>query len=272
VDTNRWQAPQDRFRTSTNPHPELEAMWPAAGSLIDYASTHLPVEISDAEQDNGWLQIAWLPARITDGLFSIMNLGLLGLHADACALLRVMADHAITFAWLAADETPPARYNAWFRYSLQQAQRQKKHVEDLGGSFQSLPEFDSVDTMTPWLNSAAAARACDKFWQPFLEGVIQPGTLNSFEGIYASAFRQSSYYVHPTIAGGFDYLDRDAAGHVKGLTSCAPRRGIYAEAVHLQTLAMYVLTVRFAEDEIQKMRVLWHLIARAQREFLQEGN
>jgi hypothetical protein len=209
-----------------------------------------------------------LPARTTDDLFAIMNLGLLGLHADAAALLRVMADHVIAFAWLAADEDPPARHNAWLRAGLKQAWRQKEHVECLGGKFtRPPPPVDYVDAPVPWLDSAAAARACDDYWEPFLEGAIRRGSINSFEGIYATVFRQASSYVHPTPVGGFDYLNRDAQGRIRGLNCCSPRQGIYAEAVNLQLLAMYVLTVRFAEDAIDEVRRVWNVVMRAQSDF-----
>ena len=250
-----------RLRGAFHGHRQLTHIWPPARALLWYASTHLPVDAPGSDRESGWLHIAWLPARISDLLYSILNLGLLGSHADAAALVRVMADHLIVFAWLAADRNPPQRYKAWLRHCLGQTRRLGDHVERLGGGSVALPSLEAISRDVPWLDCAAAARECDKFWQPFLGQGIKPGTLESFEGVYANAYRKASAYVHPTVEGSFGYAPRGVRGEFLGLRAFPPIDGQYYSAIGIHLMAMAVFTLRFCPAEMPAVRRLSRLVA-----------
>ena len=233
--------------------------------LVRHVQSLLPIMVTadEAAADPG-VQLQWIPVRLAGTLEGVLALGQSGLHEDAAALVRVMADHLVIFAWLLADANPPDRINAWKNEYLRLATARDNQLAKLG--------LDPHDPTTPlssavrWPTAEAAARECDEFWGQHLRPLLKPGTLDSFSGLYAAVFRGTSPYVHPSFGGSFGFITvpKDAKsgrvlrigrsyGDVSASVQLATGRPLsptLLQAVAIELLAVWVLTARFRHSDV----------------------
>jgi hypothetical protein len=223
--------------------------------LVRHVQSILPITISarDGASDPA-VQLQWIPVRIAGTLEAALILGREGLHEDAAALVRAMADHLITFAWLLADKSPPDRINAWKNNDLRLSNVLREHLGEFGVDLDETPP--SVTSGAKWVATERAARECDEFWGPLLSPLFMPGTLNSFSGLYAAVFRGTSPYVHPSLHGslGFFTTPKADTGQIFLINrSYADLPGTYTQAVVIALLAVWVLTARFRHGDVGKV-------------------
>lgn len=144
------------------------------------------------------------PAMLARGAGTVQAIGKLApldREADAGVLLRVLLEHMITFAWLAADEENK-RFALWLKGDSKQ--RLKMHNDLPSELDELLPAplkalFDGivggVDGELPDLR--ALAQCADADWGPRLPGVLQPGVeWASFLGLYRIVYRYLSGFTH----------------------------------------------------------------------------
>jgi hypothetical protein len=144
------------------------------------------------------------PAMLARGAGTVQAIGKLApldREADAGVLLRVLLEHMITFAWLAADEENE-RFALWLKGDSKQ--RLKMHNDLPSELDELLPAplkalFDGivggVEGELPALR--ALAQRADADWGPRLPGVLQPGVeWASFLGLYRIVYRYLSAFTH----------------------------------------------------------------------------
>lgn len=224
-----------------------------AQDIINYVESILPIWIDDSDPS---AQTQWIPVRVVNTLKAVFELGEKGLHEDAAALVRIMVDHLITFAWLLADEKAPARINAWKNENLRLMEAQRLAAQSLGDfSLPVLPQ--PLHTSVEWTSIEQAARECDRFWPQYLEPLFRAGTPNSFSGLYAEVFRRTSSYVHPSaLQCGLGFflvpMERKESERAIGPSS-ATLPGTYCDAVVVALLTTWILVARFRPNDVQKV-------------------
>lgn len=203
----------------------------------------------------------WIPVRVAGTLEAVLTLSRSGLHEDAAALIRVMAEHLITFAWLLADENPPDRINAWKNDDLRLTNALRDSLGELGGDFAEPPA--ALMSGAKWVTAETAARECDEFWGPHLSPLFKVGTMNSFSGLYAAILRGTSPYLHPSLRGslpffatpkadgGRTFLINRWSAEYGGPNSTLPQA--YTDAVVIALLAVWILSARFRHSDVPKL-------------------
>jgi hypothetical protein len=89
-------------------------------ALVELVSQRLPQEVEIASEAAFWSAVSLgLLSRMAGTVSSIMDLQLGGHRADATTLGRSLYEHAVHFAWLAAEPSA-ARLQEWRKYDLQQ--------------------------------------------------------------------------------------------------------------------------------------------------------
>ena len=234
--------------------------------LIDVVHSFLPIIISEADGDPQ-SQLQWIPVRMAGTLRSVLCLGESGQHEDSAALVRVMADHLITFGWLLADPRPPDRLNAWKNDDLRLTGAIRNSLEKVGISAEE--PLPSLTTSTKIQNSEAAALQCDEFWEPHLAPYFKRGTVNSFSGLYAAVFRATSPYVHPSMRGSLGFFTTHVSNPGKLMriaTSYADIPQTYANAVSIQLVASWIMVARFRHADVSRVSPFFERTARLDSE------
>ncbi|WP_141746960.1 DUF5677 domain-containing protein [Streptomyces agglomeratus] len=240
---------------------ELEDASQLASDLVSYVDSILPIELTEAggARDPA-IQTQWIPVRITETLESVLLLGEGHRHDDAAALVRVMVDHLIRFAWLLGDNSPPDRINSWKKDDLHLMKLMHGDLKALKaeGVDESPPAFN-IETSVEFERAAyKAAKDCDSFWGPYMSPLFEEGTVNSFSGLYAAVFRATSAYVHPSLRGSTGFFTTTTTGGRSGKDfrlsrSCAYHPGIYVQAVVTELLALWIFVARFRHDDVPKI-------------------
>ena len=137
-------------------------------------------------------------------LLSILDLQLGGHAADAATLGRSLYEHAVHFAWLAADPSD-ARMQEWRKHDLQQRLKADTNMARFGAGFYTDEQRAYVEAQVDSLVGKnlvleQLAMAADDSWVPRTPGLIA-GSTKSFAGLYASLYRHSSGTAHPTLLG-----------------------------------------------------------------------
>jgi hypothetical protein len=149
---------------------------------------------------------------MTTTLGSILDLQMAQRETDAAILVRSLYEHAVHFAWLAAEPTA-ARIEQWRKDDLvarlkaddETSQRGVPMLrKEIRASFES-----EVETMKGVaLNLADLAVATDKQWEGQLPGMGKHTELESFRGWYALLYRFYSGVAHPSALGLNAVFDR----------------------------------------------------------------
>jgi hypothetical protein len=221
--------------------------------LIRLVHSFLPMTIAEADGDPV-SQLQWIPVRLTGTLESVLSLGEGGQHEDSAALVRVMTDHLIVFAWLLADPQAPDRTNAWKNDDIRLINVSRQSLKRLGVEVEAPPQ--GIGSSATLVNAETAANECDEFWGPQLAPFFKSGTLNSFSGLYAAVFRGTSPYVHPSLRGSMGFFTTPKGGAGKMLRinkSYADIPGTYVQAVVIHLLAVWILVARFRHRDVDKV-------------------
>jgi hypothetical protein len=174
--------------------------------LIDLVYPHLPVELATGSVDDSWpLTGHALLARLTGTLEAILQLRPLGRVADAIILARSLLDHAVTFAWLAAEPGPErqrrfARSDAVQRLKLDNDCR-ALGVPILEPEMRAWHEANRAKLPRNMPNLAERAKQADEYWTGKVPGLHTEERLHSYRGFYALMYRHNSGYEHPSALG-----------------------------------------------------------------------
>jgi len=125
--------------------------------------------------------------------------------ADAGTLVRSLYEHAVHFAWLAADPSP-ARLGEWRKQDL--VERIKAHNDLAARGFPVLEE-ENLAAFTAEIAAldghqlvlADLATAADLYWGGQIPGMATGDRVVSFRGWYGLVYRHYSAVAHPTIRG-----------------------------------------------------------------------
>jgi len=179
----------------------LEASLNRANALIALVTRTCPATVHSTLQLDDWNVYA--PVSVTRCAYSIESIvRLRDREVDAGILLRSLVDHAITFAWVAADPTP--RLRRVIASEFQKRLAANRNMEDLTGvpwlPVARVEHFEQyiqeVGGLAP--DARTMASQADQSWLScFPDLSAQYG----FGGIYAVCFRHFSAYVHPTTSG-----------------------------------------------------------------------
>jgi hypothetical protein len=212
--------------------------------LVALVAGHLPVEFDVGPGVDLWEPIGTgLLSRMTTTLGYVLDLHRSSLEADASTLVRSLYEHAVHFAWLAADPSP-ARIERWQRHDLVQRLRADDDMKRHG-----------VETITPARRSEFAARisamrgaplkleelavAADKRWGGKLTGMGKHTEVLSFSGWYASLYRAFSTMAHPSEIGLYRVTEEIRRGRVRvQLERPSSRQGPYGMATFVYGIAL----------------------------------
>jgi hypothetical protein len=174
-------------------------------ALVAVARQALPLEVTKAAEDEPFRFIGpALIARSTGAVESISLLAPHGRSSDEAVLLRVLTEHVIVFAWLAAEPEP--RILLWLKEDARQ--RMAMHNDWLEGAPPLLAawprawfeRFKTVDGVMP--NLRTCAQQADEFWLTRLPGALPAEHAETtFLGQYQAMFRGASRSVHPGLMG-----------------------------------------------------------------------
>ncbi len=173
--------------------------------LVELVIQRLPQEVEITGDDDFWPAVSLgLLSRMAGTLQSILDLQLRWHAADATTLGRSLYEHAVHFAWLAADPSA-ARLQEWRKYDLQQRLKADTDMARFGQHVYSDEQRAYVVGQVASLVGKSLileqlAIAADDAWLPRIPGLVA-GATQSFAGLYASLYRHSSGTAHPTVLG-----------------------------------------------------------------------
>lgn len=177
-----------------------------ARNLIALVEAHLPVEVGPVGHADAWELVGpSLISRQVGSLTALLGLRALGGEADPLVLLRTLYEHAVTFAWLAADPGADRhqrflKSDAVSRLGMDDDARKVgvKLLDDLHrAKFQRQAE-ELPKEMPDLLQRAEAA---DGYWVGRLLALEDSSSTRSYRGLYAIAYRRHSAIAHPSLMG-----------------------------------------------------------------------
>lgn len=236
----------DSHEASTDRAVYNESVQRRGRALIELVAQQLPQEFSVPSIWDGWPAVGvGLLARMATTLRSMLDLQKSGLEADGSILGRSLYEHAVYFAWLAAD--PKAHLVEWRRADITQRLKLDDDMRRHGDSAytpenRAKAEADLELLGGPLrLHSEQLAIAADKHWTGTIPGLRGHDRLHSFSGLYASLFRDYSSTAHPSELGLSRVWD-GTPGHVRiRLERPDPTRlGPYGMANILFALTLFV--------------------------------
>jgi len=177
-----------------------------AERLISLVEAHLPLETNVRGPADAWqLDGPALLSLQAGTLRALGALRALDQEADAFVLLRTLYEHAVTFAWLAAEpgEDRHQRFlksDAEARLAMDDDGR-KVGVELLDEAQRR--EFESqVATLSKAMpDLRQRAEAADEHWVDRIPGLRKDSEAASYRGLYAIAYRRHSAIAHPSLMG-----------------------------------------------------------------------
>lgn len=169
-------------------------------ALIELVREHLPLDGPDVPPEAVFPIVGpALIARQTGTLDAILRLGRHG--SDSLVLVRSLYDHAVTFAWLAA-EPGAERSQQFMRDDAVSRLRADNDCRDLGEpiltdarrAFYEARKARYPEDMPKLIRRAELA---DDHWgQGQLPGFGSSDSTHSYRGMYAVAYRRQSAYEH----------------------------------------------------------------------------
>ena len=202
------------FRRVTSREQREDQSEAHARGLIDLIKPQFPVDLPPLGSADAWqLTGPGLIARQVGSLEAIFYLRSLEREADPAILSRALYEHAVTFAWLAAD--PGAQRHQRFvksdllrRLEIDDDCRQLTHdgvpVEIMNtaerrGFAQQLTNLPEGTKRMPDLIDMATA--ADEHWTEILEPLTGSATVKSYRGFYGLTYRHESSIAHATSLG-----------------------------------------------------------------------
>jgi hypothetical protein len=174
--------------------------------LIELVVRHLPIEVQVTDTTTLWRLVApGLIARQAGTLDAILALRPLGRESDAFVLLRSLYEHAVTFAWLAADpgEDRLQQFEKSDAFARLGCDRDARKVGEplLSESRRSELQQRIAQLSKQMPDLLQLAEGADAFWTGKIDGLAGSGQAGSFRGLYAIAYRHHSSIAHPTLIG-----------------------------------------------------------------------
>jgi hypothetical protein len=187
--------------------------------LVELVRPHLPVEVRVAGPADAWALVGpGLLARQVGSLEALLRLRDLDRQADAFVLLRTLYEHAVTFAWIAAD--PGLDRHRRFLKSDAAARlaadddARKVGVPLLDAANRAKYErlVKELPKQMPKLIQRAAA--ADRHWAEKVPGLEAANRVRSYRSLYAIAYRHHSAIAHPSLQG-LNFVTIDLPGGAK---------------------------------------------------------
>jgi Family of unknown function (DUF5677) len=177
-----------------------------ARALIELATPHLPESVRVGGPVDAWaLTGPALIARQIGSLDALAALRPLDRQADAIVVLRSLYEHAVTFAWMAADPSE----DRLERFLKTDAVARLKAADDarsvgvkiLDDGNQAVFEKQKADLPNEMPPLDQRATAADKHWSGKVRGLEVSSETKSYRGLYAIAYRHHSAIAHPSLMG-----------------------------------------------------------------------
>lgn len=175
-------------------------------ALIRLVTRRLPREFDIMSDETTWPAVAvGLLSRMATTLESMLDLLPAGREADAATLGRSLYEHAVHFAWLAAD--PSERVRDWHRYDLDQRLKAEADMRRYGRRALTDAKREALQAQLAALGGRRVlkldqlALASDRYWIGKIPGLERGESIQSFGGLYASLYRWYSGIAHPTALG-----------------------------------------------------------------------
>jgi len=177
-----------------------------ARALVRLVREHLPLSVRPGAGRGSWAVAGpALVARMAGTVEAMVTLRPLNREADALCLLRVLFEHAVLFAWLAAERSGE-RLACWRKHdALERLKADNDSRQDLGISLlddenRAIVEREAVIKGVGKLPAVSALAAADRYWSKRLPEA-EPDGQTSFRGQYVLIYRHASGLMHPTFRG-----------------------------------------------------------------------
>jgi hypothetical protein len=176
-----------------------------ARDLIALVHQQVPLTVPTALLENAWpLYGPALVVRMAGTVEAVLALRSLNREADPLCLLRVLYEHAVTFAWLAID--PPTHVEFFRREDAEQRVKADNDcrgfgIEGLCAERRAELEERCRRISRAMPNVTERAIDVDRHWSTRIpEGSAQKGVL-SLREMYVFVYRYGSAFVHVTEHG-----------------------------------------------------------------------
>jgi hypothetical protein len=224
----------------------------ASRRLIELAEERLPIT-GPANEADIRVYGAGLVARIVGTVQAMLALAPSGRDADLNILVRAAFEHAVTFAWLAAD--PNRRFVRWQKEDAISRLAIHRDMQRFGETLLApateaeLQRYAAASTKNPPNIPDRAAQA-DQYWGPRLQ-LPDPPDLASFRGLYTTVYRRGSSRTHATVLGLNDVVRRAGGGqYVVALEASGPQPSLRM-APFVLGLTLFVASDLFGRPERQ---------------------
>jgi hypothetical protein len=185
--------------------------------LIEIVESECPPECVASAELHDW-QIAGpaLLLRSARALSAMLELRPGGYEADASALLRIVFENVVTFAWLAIN--PSEHAPLWVKNDFRQRLAAHRDLSSVGDDdvvdAESVAYFESyvAQVRGDLPKPQQLARAADDHWHERLPGHPKFDARGSFSDMYRVTYRHSSKFAHPTPVGLQPFVRRFANG------------------------------------------------------------
>lgn len=225
---------------------DVQAHERACRRLIELAEAALPV-VGLADQPNSRVYGAALIARVVGTIQAMLTLAPLGRDADLNILARSAFEHAVTFAWIAAD--PERRFVRWRKEDAARRLEAHRDFHRFGESLleaaveaelrrQTVVQYRGHPVKRP-PNMLDRAEQADKYWGQRLQLPEAPHVA-SFRGVYTTVYRRGSSRMHASVVGLNDVMTRAGGQYVVALESSVRPQPSLRMAPFVLGLAMYV--------------------------------
>lgn len=174
-------------------------------ALVDLVARRLPQEFDVTGDADAWPGVGvGLLSRMATTLSSMLDLQPSQREADAGVLLRSLYEHAVHFAWLAAEPSAE-RLRLWREHDelmgLRAIADTRERGIDIGGPEPAEVKAGLATLRKKELVLANLAIAADKRWAGVLPGMKTHMEAPSFRAFYALLYRHYSGVAHPSRRG-----------------------------------------------------------------------
>ena len=219
--------------------------------LVGLVARELPREFEITGDADAWpgAGVALL-SRMTTTVSSILDLQFGLREADAGILGRSLYEHAVHFAWLAAEPTR-ARLGEWRKHDVRERLKAdndaRAHgIDGLTDERQADFKRQAANLTGNSLNLADLARAADDYWKGKLPGTDPGVEVWSFRKLYVLLYRHYSGMAHPTARGLNRVTDHlDPTRRRVRLEDTYETSGPYGSATVVFALALYIAAKAF---------------------------
>lgn len=175
-------------------------------NLIELLSPHLPLEVRVEGPADAWQLVGpGLLARQVGSLEALLALRPLDRQADAFVLLRTLYEHAVTFAWFAADpgEDRHRRFLKSDTVARLDADDDARKVGVPLLDSENRAKYEAQRSRLPKQMPDLLQRAevADAHWVGKVPTLKDSSETHSYRGLYAIAYRHHSAIAHPTLMG-----------------------------------------------------------------------